>query len=218
MSSSESLISLFTIDIASLYMKPEPSLTVSDTAAHRGGRGRPGTLSSRVSRPPAVRSFPFATVPVPSPPPAPRTDSRPVRGRTGGRPVTSAKVLILIPDPSLPAVAPRAETPIRSVDDGRDGGTRPPDLAPSVGAWTVGRVCAAGFLFFRLALPLPPPVTVVNPTSSADDSTVDREVSLATLDRASTVLATPAAFVARGSLPLALFPGTTPPTCGGTES
>ena len=89
MSSSESLISLLTIDIASLYVKPEPSLTVSDTAAHRGGRGRPSIFSSCVSRPPAVRPFPFVTVRAPSPPPAPRMDSRPVRGRTGGRAATT---------------------------------------------------------------------------------------------------------------------------------
>ena len=66
MSSSESLISLLTIDIASLYVKPEPSLTVSHTAAHLGLRGRRGIFSSRVSRPLAVRLFPFATVPAPS--------------------------------------------------------------------------------------------------------------------------------------------------------
>ena len=155
-SSSESLNSLLTIDIASPYVKPEPSLTVSNTAAHRGGRGRPITFSSSVSRPPTVRPFPFVAVRAPSPPPAPRMDSRPARGRTGGRAATSAKVLIFIPDSPLPAVAPRAETPVRSVDDDRDGGTRPPNLAPSVGAWPVGRGCAAGFLFFRLAPPLPP--------------------------------------------------------------
>jgi hypothetical protein len=34
---SESLISLLTTDIAFLYVKPEPFLTVSATAAHRGG-------------------------------------------------------------------------------------------------------------------------------------------------------------------------------------
>ena len=137
MSSSESLTSLLTIDIAFLYVKPEPSLTVSDTAAHRGGRprrGRPGTFFPRVYRPLAVRPFPFATVPAPSPPHAPRMDSLPVRGRTGCRATTSAKVLILIPDPPLPAVAPRAETPFRSADDGRDGDTHPSDLAPSDGA------------------------------------------------------------------------------------
>ena len=43
-SSSESLTSLLTTDIASLYVKPEPSRTVSDTAAHRGGWGKPGTF------------------------------------------------------------------------------------------------------------------------------------------------------------------------------
>ena len=201
MSSSESLISLFTIDIASLYVKRELSLTVSDTAAHRGSRRRPSTFSSRVFRPPAVRPFPFATVRAPSPPPAPRMDSRPARGRTGGRATTSAKVLIFIPDPPLPAVAPRAETPVRSVDDDRDSGTRPPDLALSVGAWAVGRGCAAGFLFFHLDFPLPPPVTDVNPASSADDSTVDREVSLVTRDCACTVLAAAATSVARRITP-----------------
>ena len=155
MSSSESLVSLITIDIASLYEKTEPSLTVSNTAAHRGGRGRPSTFFSRVSHPPAVRPFPFVAVRAPSPPPAPRMDSRPPRGRTGDRAATSAKVRICIPHPSFPAVAPRAETPDRNVNDDRAGGTRPPDLAPSVGAWAVGRGCAAGFLFFRLALPRP---------------------------------------------------------------
>ena len=70
MSSSESLASFLTTDIATLYVKPEPSLTVSDTAARRGGRGRPGTFSPRVSRPLAVRPFPFAIVSLPSPLPA----------------------------------------------------------------------------------------------------------------------------------------------------
>ena len=41
----------------------------------------------------------------------------------------------------------------------------------------------------------------MNPTSSADDSTVDRELSLATRDRACTVLAAAAASVARGIAP-----------------
>ena len=129
---------------------------------------------------------------------------------------TSAKVLI--PDLPLPAVASRSETPVTSVDDGRDDDTRPSDLAPTVGAWTVGRGCTAGFLFFRLALSLPPPVTVVNPTSSADNSTVYREVSLAARDRACTVLAAAAVSVVGGSLPLTSFLATTPPTCGRTVS
>ena len=201
MSSSESLVSLITIDIASLYEKTEPSLTVSSTAAHRGGRGRPSTFFSRVSRPPAVRPFPFVAVRAPSPPPAPRMDSRPARGRTGDRATTSTKVRIFIPDPPAPADAPRAETPVRSVDDDRAGGNRSPDLAPSVGAWAVGRGCAAGFLFFRLALPLPPPVTVVNPASSADDSMVDRDVSLVTRNRACTVFAMAATSVVRRIAP-----------------
>ena len=119
--------------------------------------------------------------------PATRMDSLPVRGRTGGRAATSAKVLTF--GPPLAAAVPCAETPVGSVDDGKDDDTRPLVLAPSVGAWTVGRGCAAGFLFFRLALPLHLPMTVVNPTSSADDSTVNREVSLAARDLACTVLA-----------------------------
>ena len=185
MSSSESITSLLTINIVSLYVKPEPSLTVNDNAAHRGGRERPGTFSPRASRPLAVRPFPFAIVPAPSPLSAPSKDSLPVRGRAGGPAATSAKVLIL--DQPLPAVAPRAVTPIRGVDDGSDDDIRPSVLVPSVGAWTVGRGCAARFLFIRLALPLPPPMTVVNLTSSADDSAVDREVSLGARDRACTV-------------------------------
>ena len=44
------------------------------------------------------------------------------------------------------------------------------------------------------ALPLPPPMTVVNPTSSA--STLDREVSFAGRNRACTVLAATAAAAA----------------------
>jgi hypothetical protein len=39
MTRSESLISLLTTDIAFLYVKPEPSLTVSATAAYRGAGG-----------------------------------------------------------------------------------------------------------------------------------------------------------------------------------
>ena len=121
-----------------------------------------------------------------------------MRRRTGGLAATSAKVLILIPDPPLPAVAPCAETPFRSIDDGNDDDTSPSVLVPSVGAWIVGRACAAGFLFFRLALPLPPPVTVVNPILSADGSTVDHEVSLAACNHACTVPVAAAASVAGG--------------------
>jgi hypothetical protein len=44
MSRSESLISLLTTDIARLYLKPEPSFTMSDTAAHRGGRENPSSF------------------------------------------------------------------------------------------------------------------------------------------------------------------------------
>ena len=149
-------------------MKPEPFLTVGDTVAYRGGRGRPGTFSPHVSRPLAVRLFPFAIVPVSSPLPAPRMDSLSMRRRT-----EPSDHLRESPYP-WPAVAPRAETLVRSVDDDSDDDTRSSVLASSVGAWTVGRGCAAGFLFFRLALPLPPPVTIMNPTPSADDSTVDR--------------------------------------------
>ena len=181
MSSLESLTFLLTTNIASLYVKPEPSLTVSDTTAHHGDRGRPGTFFPHVSRPLSVRPFPFAIVP------APRMNSLLVPERSGGRAATSAKVLIL--GRYLSAVALRAETPVRGVDDGRDD-----DICSSVGTCTVGRGYTAGFLFFRLDLPLPPPMTVeILPRQSTTPQS--------TRDRACTVLAAEAAFVAGGIVP-----------------
>ena len=73
-------------------------------------------------------------------------------------------------------------------------------------------------LVLSLRFPLSPPMTVVNPTSSADDSTVDREVSLAARERACTVLVAAPASVAGGVAPLSLFLATTPPTYGRTGS
>ena len=86
-----------------------------------------------MSRSLAVRFFPFATVPAPSPLPASRMDSRPLRGCTGGRAASSAKVLI--PDTPLPAIAPRAETPVRIIDNGRDDDTHPSVLGRHMDCW-----------------------------------------------------------------------------------
>ena len=142
-----------------------------------------------------------------------------MRRRTGGLAATSAKVLILIPDPPLPAVAPCAETPFRSIDDGSDDDTQ------SLGSCALGRrmdrwkSLRCWLSVLSPCSPSSSPVTVVNPTLSADGSTVDHEVSVAARNHACTVPVAAAASVAGGVVsPPALFLATTPPTCGGTGS